>query len=190
MTILLLLALGIGAAASADRETEIGGDFSLTDHHSQPFSLSQLRGKFVLMFFGFTYCPNICPTELAKVASVLKSMEDAQHRVQLVFISIDPARDTPEKLKTYVGYFSPDIIGLTGSAQQIEAVAAQYQVSYRLNKRSETDLEYDVDHSANLYVIDPRGKLASMVPYGFPSSHVRSMLEQMLSGEQSASGTD
>ena len=166
-----------------DSDINIGGDFSLTDQNNQSFKLSQLRGKVVLLFFGFTYCPNVCPTELAKVATAIKSIEDKQHLVQGLFVSIDPERDTPEKLKTYVNYFSPDMIGLTGTTEQIKAVTEQYNVNFKINKTSDTDLYYEVNHTANLYVIDQKGKLVSLVPYGFPSSHIKSMLEEILANQ-------
>jgi cytochrome oxidase Cu insertion factor (SCO1/SenC/PrrC family) len=158
----------------------VGGDFSLIDHHGSIFELKQLRGKAVLLFFGYTYCPDICPTELAGIATLLNSLEGSKEKVQALFVSVDPERDTPEKLKEYVSFFSPELIGLTGTLEQIDSVKEQYHVQaniYRADKNSE---RYSVDHTANLYVIDQQGKLASIVPYGFPINHVQSILSALI----------
>ena len=169
----LLLALNVKA------ET-VGGDFSLIDHHGSTFELKQLRGKAVILFFGYTYCPDICPTELAGIASLLNSLEGSKEKVQALFVSVDPERDTPEKLKEYVGFFSPELIGLTGTLEQIDSVKKQYHVQASIYREDENSERYSVDHSANLYVIDQQGGLASIVPYGFPISHVKSILSALI----------
>ena len=163
-----------------DNEINFGGDFSLTDQNNQPFSLKQMRGKIVLLFFGYSYCANACPKELSKIAAAIKSMGDNQPLVQGLFVTIDPERDTPEKIKTYVNYFSPDLIGLTGSTEQIKTVAELYKVDFKLNKSSESDLYYEIDHTANLYIIDQNGKLVRLVPYNYSSSQVSSILKDIL----------
>lgn len=179
-----LLSLLLVASVKAE---PVGGDFSLVDHHGSTFKLEQLRGKVVLLFFGYTYCPDICPTELAGIASLLNSLEGSEEKVQALFVSVDPERDTPEKLKAYVSFFSSELIGLTGTAEQIDSVTKQYHVQASIYRADENSERYSVDHSANLYVIDQQGKLASIVPYGFPINHVKSILTALMSKQLSES---
>ncbi len=178
----LLLVVSVWAGAGqALEEPAIGGDFSLTNQHGHPFQLQQLRGKVVLMLFGYTFCPDICPTELASLAAVLKQLEGAAEQVQGVFVTIDPARDTPEVLKDYVGYFGKDLIGLSGSLDEVERVAGQYRVKYR--KQPRPGGAYSMDHSADLYVIDRSGQLFAVVPYGLPPEHVLGVVQRLLESD-------
>ncbi len=160
------------------RAADVGGDFSLVDQEGRSFLLQQLRGKVVLLFFGYTSCPDVCPTELAGISRVLKLLKQDAGRIQAVFVSVDPERDKPQVLKEYVRYFDKSILGLTGSAPAIEKVARQYQVSY--GKHADPDGGYSMDHTANLYVIDANGKLFAIIPYGFPPEHVADMVKEML----------
>jgi cytochrome oxidase Cu insertion factor (SCO1/SenC/PrrC family) len=162
-------------------DDKIGGDFQLKDHRDQPFELNQLEGKLVMLFFGYTYCPDICPTELASLAAVFDALGDQAERVQGLFVSLDPARDTPEVLANYVSYFHPAVMGLTGSQAEIERVAQQYRVSYQRHERA--DGSYSLDHSANLYLINAQGELAAVVPYGLPPEHVFEMVRGILAEE-------
>lgn len=156
----------------------VGGDFVLTDQDGNRFQLQQLRGRVVLLFFGYTYCPDICPTELTSVAAVLDALEEKEDRVQGLFVSVDPERDTPAVLKNYIPYFNAKLIGLTGTAAQIAAVAEQYRVRYRKHQRD--DGRYTMDHSALLYVIDPMGALVAAIPYGLPAEHILNVVEELL----------
>ena len=175
----LLLGASLCFSAFAGLAAAPGGDFSLTDQNGGRFDLQQLRGKVVVLLFGYTYCPDICPTELSNLAAVFDALQAQASQVRGVFVSLDPERDTPKVLKDYVGYFSPDLIGLTGSPQAIARVARQYKVKY--SKHATANGGYSLDHSANLYVIDKTGKLDTVVPYGLPPEHllrvVRSLLE-------------
>jgi len=168
---LLLLTAGSGAS-------QLGGDFTLTDQHGERFQLDQLRGKVVLLFFGYTYCPDICPTELASIAAVFDALEERALQVQGLFVTVDPERDTPEVLNNYVRYFHEDLIGLTGTAAEIERVALQHRVRY--SKHELDDGNYTIDHSAQLYVIDREGTLTSAVPYGLPAEHVLNVVDDLL----------
>ena len=161
----------------------VGGDFTLIDHHGQTFNLTQLRGKVVLIFFGYTYCPDICPTELASMAQLIRTLGTQKDQLQVLFITVDPARDTPAHLKDYVRFFSEDLIGLSGSEQQIEVVKQAYHVQSKVFREQASDQHYSVDHSANLYVIDQAGKLVNIVPYGFPLAHVEQIVRTLI-GEQ------
>jgi len=168
---LLLLTAGSGAS-------QLGGDFTLTDQHGERFQLDQLRGKVVLLFFGYTYCPDICPTELASIAAVFDALEERALQVQGLFVTVDPERDTPEVLNNYVRYFHEDLIGLTGTAAEIERVALQHRVRY--SKHELDDGNYTIDHSAQLYVIDREGTLTSAVPYGLVAEHVLNVVDDLL----------
>jgi len=178
-TALLTLSMLMSAtAANAQAPADIGGDFSLVDEHGQPFALTQLRGKLVLLFFGYTFCPDICPTELSNLVAVLDALGPEAQRVQGVFVSLDPQRDTPSVLNDYTRYFSQELIGLTGTPEQVAQVAEQYRVRYQ--RHEQPDGRYSLDHSANLYVIDGQGRLAAVVPYGLPPEHVLELVRRML----------
>lgn len=176
--VIFLLLLAMPGTSSLADDRGIGNDFTLTDQEGRPFRLQQLRGKVVLLSFGYTYCPDICPTELAAMSRVLDGLGNDADRVQGLFISLDPQRDTPGVLKNYLAYFHPRLIGLTGSTESIREVAGQYRVRYRKNLRPSGD--YSLDHSANLYLIDQQGRLASIVPYGLPPEHVLRVVHGML----------
>ena len=178
--VMTALTLSIASGFANENHLKFGGDFALTDQDNEPFELKQIRGKIVLLFFGYTYCPNLCPKEMSKVAAAIKSLGSRQHLVQGLFVSIDPQRDTPEKLKTYINYFSSEFIGLTGTTEQIEAVAKQYDVNYKINKTSDSDRYYEIDHTTDLYIIDQAGKLIRRVHYGLSSRQVSVMLKEIL----------
>lgn len=164
--------------ANAEEKTTVGGDFSLIDHHGEKFELTQLRGKLVLIFFGYTFCPDICPTELSSLAKVLKSLGMDADKVSALFVSIDPERDTPEKLKNYVPFFSPKLIGLTGSVSQVEAVAEAYHVQKKIHSRKTADDYYMVDHSANLYILGTQGEMLHLIPFGLPTEHILRVVQE------------
>lgn len=179
---LLLLTLTMLLACEAVGNTEVsnkvGGDFTLTDHDGKPFHLKQLRGKVVLLFFGYTTCPDVCPRELADLAMIFNRLNDRADKVQGLFITVDPERDTQAILKEYVTFFSKNIVGLTGSVEAIERVTKQYYTTYQLNKQEGDN--YSVDHSASLYVIRPDGQLHVVVPYGLPLQHVQEMVDSLI----------
>lgn len=157
---------------------QIGGDFQLTDKQGNSFDLKQLRGKVVLLFFGYTSCPDVCPQELSHLAWVFRQLEQNADQVRGVFVSVDPGRDSPDVLKEYVAYFSPGIIGVTGTLEQIDEVTRQYRAGFTLNVQQGEN--YSVDHSANLYVINAQGKLHAIVPYGLPAQHILNVVEKLI----------
>ena len=177
----LFLSLSGGFLNCHAKAAEVGGDFSLTDQNGEPFRLQQLRGKVVLLFFGYTYCPDICPTELSNIAAVLDGLETQAQNVQGIFITLDAERDKPHVLKDYTSYFNKELLGLTGSQAEIDRVAERYRVKYQ--KHAMQEGRYGIDHSANLYVIDQSGNLATVVPYGFPPEHVLTIVQHLLSGD-------
>jgi protein SCO1/2 len=148
-----------------------GGDFTLQSANG-PVSLHDFRGKVVLVYFGYTFCPDICPTSLAftsQALSVLNKEELA--RTQALFISVDPERDTLEKLKEYGAFFHPNILGLTGTPEAIAATARQYGASYRKQDTGSAG-GYVVDHSSSTYVVDPSGKLVATLQHGTAPAEV------------------
>lgn len=166
----LLLALFI-AACGADtpkfRSTDItGADFgkelALTGHDGKPRRLADFRGKAVVLSFGFAHCPDICPTTLADVAAALKKLGPDAARVQLLFVSVDPERDTPEVLAKYVPAFDPGFLGLTGDAAATQRAAKEFKIFYEKRPGSAAGA-YTVDHSGQLYVLDVQGRLRLFV---------------------------
>jgi protein SCO1/2 len=140
----------------------LGGGFTLRDQHGQRRTEQDLRGGWVLLYFGYTSCPDICPTELQAIAAALDALSPAAAaRVRPVFITIDPERDTPERLAAYVALFHPRLLGLTGSAAEIAAVAHGYRVSYA-RAAAPGAADYLMDHSSILYLLDPAGAVRAL----------------------------
>lgn len=142
-------------------------DFNLIDQNGQPFQLSKLKGKVALFTFGFTHCPNICPTTLMDLATVYKALPAAdRNRVQILFISVDPDRDRPEVLKNYIPYFDPGIAGLTGSKDAIDRAVNAYGASYEISRQpGDPPGVYSVNHSAFTYLVNSRRKLELLYDY-------------------------
>ena len=163
---------------SADR-LPAGGDFTLTSPDG-PLSLSDYRGRVVVVYFGYTFCPDVCPTSLTLLGQALAMLDaDELARVASLMISLDPERDTADVLKIYAPFFHPTIVGLTGTPQQIAAVAAQYGVRY-MKQKPNADGLYAVDHSAFTYVVAPDGKLAAQLAHGSaPEEIVRTLRAQL-----------
>ena len=142
-------------------------DFNLIDQNGRPFQLSQLKGKVALFTFGFTHCPNICPTTLVDLATVYQTLPAAdRNRVQVLFISVDPDRDRPEVLKNYIPYFDPGIAGLTGSKDAIDHAVNAYGASYEISRQpGDPPGVYSVNHSAFTYLVNPRQQLELLYDY-------------------------
>jgi protein SCO1/2 len=143
----------------------IGGDFALTDHNGQHFDLSSLHGKAVLIFFGYSSCPDACPTTLSKLASVYRHLGNDAKRVKTLYISVDPERDTPAALKADLANFSLDALGLTGTKAEIDKVVGLYGASYEIIPEPESAAKYSVAHSTTLYALDPAGRVRLTFPY-------------------------
>ena len=132
------------------------GDFSLTDHRGQSFARGDLTDRWTLIFFGFTHCPDICPTTMAELAELNSQLADTEASdARVVMVSVDPARDTPDRLAQYLPYFHPDFIGVTGEFADILSVAQRLNAPFR--KVSEPDGGYQMEHSANVMLMNPRG---------------------------------
>lgn len=143
----------------------VGGDFTLTDDNNHRFELSSLQGKIVLIFFGYTSCPDVCPTTLSKLSSVYKKLGSDASRVKTLYISVDPDRDTPAVLKDDLSSFDLDAVGLTGTKAQIDKVVALYGASYEIIPTPESAMKYTVAHSTTLYALDPAGRTRILFPY-------------------------
>jgi protein SCO1/2 len=149
-----------------------GGDFTLQSA-AGPVSLKDYRGKLVLVYFGYTYCPDICPTSLAATAEGLKQLTPEElARVAMIFISVDPKRDTPERLKEYAEFFHPAIVGVTGTAETIAEIARRYGVFYAEQKVDTAGGGYVVDHSSDTFVIAPGGQLVAKIAHATPPDQV------------------
>ena len=135
----------------------IGGAFALTDGAGQTVTDRSLRGRYLLVYFGYTFCPDVCPTTLTAVAGALDKLGKQAERVQPLFITVDPARDTPKVIAAYTAAFSPRILGLTGTEQQIAAVAREYRVYYAKRRTVAGAGDYTMDHSSILYLMAPDG---------------------------------
>ena len=171
--------LPLGAGETDPAQQTIGGDFSLTDHQGRPFALHDLRGKVVLLSFGYTYCPDVCPLTLSLSAQVIASLGERGRDVIPVFVSLDPKRDSPEVLARYVRYFHPAMIGLTGSSEQLARVADLYKARFAFQGDLQGD-RYTLDHTASLYVLNRSGEVASIVPFGLPIEHIVEQVEKLL----------
>jgi protein SCO1/2 len=141
-----------------------GGDFALTDQTGRRFQLAQLRGKVVLLFFGYTSCPDACPNTLTKLANVYRLLGADKDRVVTLFVSVDPGRDTPAALKDYLAYFRINSIGLTGSKDEIDRVVNQYGARYEIEK-SDSAMGYHINHSTDLYLLNQKGEIAHLFKY-------------------------
>ena len=142
-----------------------GRGFTLTDHAGQPRSLADFRGKVVVLFFGYVFCPDVCPTTLAEFKGVLEQLGQDAKRVQVLFVTVDPNRDTATVLRQYVTAFHPDFLGLRGTEDQLARTAKEFKVYYQKVPGAKPD-SYTVDHTAGSYVFDPNGRIRLFVSYG------------------------
>lgn len=139
----------------------IGGAFTLTDSTGKRVTEQSFRGKYMLLFFGYTSCPDICPAGLQLMAGALEKLGSKAEHITPVFISVDPERDTPEKLAGYVKNFDPCLVGLTGTPEEIAAVAKAYKVYYAKTPSKEHPDDYTMDHTSIIYVMDPNGEFVT-----------------------------
>lgn len=143
----------------------IGGDFTLTDHDGQPFTLASQRGKVVLVFFGYSSCPDACPTTLSKLATVARRLGDESARLRTLYVSVDPERDTPPVLKADLANFALDAVGLTGTKDEIDGVVKQYAAAYEIVPTPESAAKYTVSHTTTVYAVDPQGRVRLTFTY-------------------------
>ena len=157
----------------------IGGPFTLVDQDGKTVTSTALEGKWLMVYFGYTHCPDECPTTLNNIALALKDLGAKRHEVRPVFITIDPARDTPQVLKNYVAAFNAPILALTGSAAQVAKAADAYRVYYA--KHPEAGGDYSMDHSSIVYVMDPKGRFTASFTGDDTPAMIAARLQKLLS---------
>jgi protein SCO1/2 len=158
----------------------IGGPFSLVGADGKPVTDRDFRGRYMLIFFGFTHCPDICPAELQVIAQALEQLGDKAKTVVPIFITLDPERDTPEAMANYVKSFGPNFVGLTGSSEAIAAAAKAYRVVYAHIENKDSPGDYSVDHSALVYLMDPEGRYETHFSYGLSADQMAEKLGKSL----------
>ena len=142
-----------------------GHDFRLTDHNGKPRALADFYGKVIVMFFGYTQCPDVCPTTMSELAAAMQKLGRDADRVQVLFVTVDPERDTPELLSRYVPAFNPTFLGLYGDAAATAEVAKEFKILYQ-KQPGATPGSYTMDHSAGTFIFDPQGRLRVYISYG------------------------
>jgi protein SCO1/2 len=164
------------------RPQAAGGDFALQSAAGS-VRLEDFRGKLVLLYFGYTACPDVCPTNLAMLGMALRALEpEERDRVQVIFVSVDPKRDDLAHLQTYAAYFHPDIIGATGSDTELRALADRYGAVYRVSEDPSPAMGYLIDHSASTYLIDTKGRLREALGHATPAEQIVARLRRYLAG--------
>ena len=163
VAVLLLGAGGFLWLTGAAGGPSVGGPFTLVNDNGKTVTDRDFRGKYMLVYFGYTYCPDVCPTTLNAIAQAMDRLGAKAKDVQPIFITVDPHRDTPAVMKQYVNAFSPSLIGLTGTPEQIAAVAKEYRVYYAKHVTGPGPNDYTMDHSSIIYMMGPNGKFIAPV---------------------------
>jgi cytochrome oxidase Cu insertion factor (SCO1/SenC/PrrC family) len=164
--VLVLATGGVTGTASSNGRADIGGTFSLVTHEGKPVTEQDFRGQYTLYFFGYTFCPDICPGELQTISAALDKLGPDAGRVTPVFVTVDPARDTVSQLAAYVKNFSPRIVGLTGTEEQVRAAAKAFKVYYAKADTGGGGDAYAINHSAYAYLMGPDGRYVTHFAYG------------------------
>lgn len=179
--LLALASLGAAAAAPDDDAQPLRPRYLLMDAKGRAVTNETFPEQFQLLSFGYTFCPDVCPTTLAEVADIMKQLGPLAERVQPVFITVDPARDTPAHLQQYADFFDPRIIGLSGSPALVARVAQNYKVRYEIVREPDAAPDaYTVDHSAGMYVLAPGGSFVKKFAFGTPVSQIVDALRQLI----------
>jgi len=184
--LLIVLTLACAREAPSFRATDLTGatfgrQLALTDHNGKARTLQDFAGKAVIVFFGYTACPDICPTALARFAAVMKALGPQADGVQVLFISLDPERDTAERLQAFVPWFHPAFLGLRGSPEQTQAVQAEFRV-FSARKEIGSGVGYVLDHSSGAYIYDPAGRLRLYVKDDATVEEIVADLRLLLAG--------
>lgn len=189
LAVLAAVMLGTGtvraetAPPADDDQPEVGivSRYLLMDHKGRAVSDQDFRGSFQLIAFGYTFCPDICPTTLAEMSLIMDKLGKTSERLQPLFVSVDPERDTPEVLARYTAYFHPRIIGLTGSPELVRRVADHFKVRYEKHWEPGAEKDkYSVDHSAGMYLLGPDGRFLAKFAYASPPQEIADRLKVML----------
>jgi len=159
---------------------KIGGPFNLVNQDGVAVSEADFKGQYMLVYFGYTYCPDVCPTSLSTMATALDILGPKADKITPIFITVDPERDDAEALKTYVGYFHPRLVGLTGSVAQIKAVAKAYKAYFAKSGDGYNDGDYTMDHSSITYLMGPDGKFVTHFGHGVDAEAMAKKLAEVL----------
>jgi protein SCO1 len=177
---LLLLRTPEAPRVEASGTALVGGPFALVGEGGKTVTDRDFRGRYMLVFFGFTHCPDICPAELQVVAEALGRLGDKAAKAVPIFITLDPERDSPQAMANYVKSFGPNFVGLTGSPEAIAAAAKAYRVAYTKIENKASPSDYSLDHSALVYLMDPSGKYLAHFPYGMGADQLAEKLGRLL----------
>jgi protein SCO1/2 len=181
VTAAITAALAIGVSAALwSRHPAIGSRFTLTSADGQTVTEQTFRGRWELIYFGYTYCPDVCPTELGHIADALAALGPLAERIQPIFITVDPPRDTTKVVGEFVKNFDPRIIGLTGSAESIAAAAHSFGVYYARENTGPKPDDYVLDHSSLLYLMNPQGKFVEPISTIYDGDGLAALLKPFL----------
>lgn len=169
-----------GTQSASMGKAQVGGPFTLVDGSGKAVTDASFRGRYMLVYFGYTYCPDVCPAGLQVIAAALDKLGPKADKVAPIFISLDPARDTPAKMADYVGSFSPRLIGLTGSEEQVAAAAKAYRVYSRKVVDTKSPNDYTLDHSSIIYVMDPKGEFVMHFTHATSADMIADRLGKLL----------
>jgi protein SCO1/2 len=169
-----------GSSEKAGGKALIGGPFTLVDHTGETRTEADFRGRPMLVFFGYTHCPDVCPTGLQTMSDALDRLGPLADRIQPLFITIDPARDTAEEMGKYIGHFHPDLVGLTGTPEQVAKAAKSYRVYYA--KQGEGEADYLMDHSTFTYLMDAEGGYVTHFNHGVSADEMARRIREKLGG--------
>ena len=185
VSVLLTAAVAIGCQSESYRSGVFdpprqAPDFVLQGSHGDPIALSNYRGKVVALAFGFSHCPRICPVTLSRLAEVEKSLGGLSKDLQVVFVTVDPERDTPGRLREFLGFFDTDFRGATGEESKLDALQHAYGVVANRVQSEDKKLKYEVHHSTSIYLIDKQGVLRLLVPFGEPAEDIVHDVKRLL----------
>jgi len=186
-SVALLAAIALRSGpAPASGQAAVGGPFQLVDQTGRAVDQSVLKGKWSAVYFGYTYCPDVCPTTLVTLGGAIDRMGARAKDVQIVFITVDPHRDTPAQLKNYLSSseFPRGVVGLTGTDAQVAKVAQAYKVYYQ---KAGTGAAYSVDHSSAIYLMDPKGQFDTVIPYGLTPDQAKDSIVKAMRDESAHS---
>jgi protein SCO1/2 len=161
-------------------KAQVGGGFTLTDHNGRKRGLGEFRGNLVLLYFGYTTCPDVCPTDLAHIGRAVRSLGEDSLQVQPIFITLDPARDTEPLLRKYVTSFHPRFLALRGTDAETRRVARSFKVFHEKDARTAKSRDYLIDHTAYTFLLDRDGRYVAFFPPGTPSERMAAMVREQL----------
>ena len=162
MLVLAIIVFVVAPIGNIRAETKVGGSFALIDQNGKQVSDSSFRGKYMMVFFGFTHCPDLCPTTLLIMSQTMEQLKDDASKVAPIFITVDPERDTPAQIKTFLSNFNPAIIGLTGTQKQLDEVQAAYKTYSLKVEDKDSPGGHSFDHSGYIYLMDKQGKFLTV----------------------------